>query len=164
MKNFFIFNIFLFSLASFASNKVDVGTFTVFKGKDDHFYIKKKKEMKGHLPQFEKEEKFQMMQLNVTGAMTKIKGTFTPEEAPHLVFIIYKAGEVGTSKIVREYRCAVYNTNVFKFVGDVPYRSVLLTEKDKENKGTNLKYKFKDGNLEVYERSMLLKKIKTDGL
>lgn len=161
LKGILSFTLFFLSLSVLAVNKINVGTFSIFEGNDKNFYIQKKKEMNGHLPSFEKEKEFQMMQLNVSGGSTKINGTFIPKEAPHLVFVIYYAGETGTSKLVKDYRCAIYNTNTFKFVGDVPYRSVLI-EEGKEKKGMTLKYVFKEGMLEVYERSVLLKTVKTN--
>ena len=46
MKNFMTIFLFSICLGALAANKVDVKTFSIFQGKDNGYYIKKKKEMK----------------------------------------------------------------------------------------------------------------------
>lgn len=162
MKNFMTIFLFSICLGALAANKVDVKTFSIFQGKDNGYYIKKKKEMNGHIPLFEKEGELQMMQIDAQAGNTKIFETFTDSKAPQYLFIVYLYGDSGTSKIVRQYRAAVYNTELFRFEGDLPYKNVLM-ENGKSKRETILRYEYLPNAIKVYDDKILIQTIPISG-
>ena len=77
--------------------------------------------------------------------------------APEFYCVVYKAGESGTSTIISEHRCALYNEKKLRFEGDIPFKYI---PKEKTAKAyPQPLYKNKDGVLKIYDNGILVKTI-----
>lgn len=128
--------------------------FSIIQKANDYFLLKKRDEMKAQLKK-SKEKKLELMKINVGGANPSLVGIEDVPVAKDFYCVVYKAGESGTSTIIIEQRCALYNKKNLRFEGDIPYKYI--------PKGKTAKaypqpvYKNKDGLLKIYDNDVLIK-------
>ena len=129
--------------------------FIIIKKANNRFFlIKKRDEMKAQLRQ-DSERKLEILKINVVGNNPEVLKVQSVDVAPDFYCVVYKAGESGTSTIISEHRCALYNKKNLRFEGDIPFKYI--------PKGKTARsypqpvYKNKDGLLKIYDNQMLLK-------
>jgi hypothetical protein len=143
------------SLAAGSLPKKD--EFTIFKRDEGRFFLIKKKEKKSAHLKRKYESNPEILKINVAGRDPKVLEVKRVDVAPSFYCVVYKAGESGTSTIISEHRCALYNEKKLRFEGDVPFKYV-PKGKAKNNYPQPL-FKNKDGVLKIYDNGLLVKTI-----
>lgn len=148
--------LFLLSMNVFGASALPkTDQFKIIKRAKNTFYlIKKRDEMNAQLKQ-DSERKLEILKINVVGNNPQILKVESVDVAPDFYCVVYKAGESGTSTIISEHRCALYNKKNLRFEGDIPFKYI-PKGKTARNYPQPV-YKNKDGLLKIYDNQMLLK-------
>ena len=91
-----------------------------------------------------KEVRMKMIKLRTVGPDVELIKVTSPEKAPHLALIEYKAGSAGTSKIVHVYRAVIYDLKKQRFVGQAPLR-----RESADGKKLEAKWSYENGLLTI---------------
>jgi hypothetical protein len=147
MKATIIFLIAVLSASSFSEAKVQVKA-EQFKVKilngNQRYIIKRDKELIA-------------MQVPVVKGAGEIINVLHKKQFPNVHFVVYRAGQSGTSQIVEIYRAAVWSPEKNEFIGDIPFKKV--TPKDKKII-SDIKWTFEKGDLVVKEEGYSTDRVK----
>lgn len=147
--------ILLFCSSLWAATLPKVEQFSIIKRAKNKYYLLKKRDVsKTHLKNLG-ENKTEIMKINVAGNNPKVVAVEEIPVADDFYCVVYKAGESGTSTIIIEQRCALYNKKNLRFEGDIPYKYI---PKGKTAKAYSQPvYINKDGLLKIYDNDVLIK-------
>ena|GEM_PF-5583599 len=124
------------------------------------FYLIKKRDAKNvHLSE-KKEKKLEIIELNVTGLIAELINITEVKGAPEFYCVVYSAGESGTSAIIKEHRCALYNSALMRFEGDLPFQYIPKTKASSPLNYEQPQYKVEQDALKILESGFIIKTIK----
>lgn len=148
--------LFLIQSSLFAAKEsLDLKDFKLIRKTDKEFYLLKVKKLNPY--DLEKGAQTTILKLNVSGNEASLLKVSKLELGPPLFCVVYKAGESGTSSIIEERRCAVFNKALSRFEGDIPYQYLPKGKSLKEFQQPKLS--FENGKLIVKEGGIVVKKL-----
>jgi hypothetical protein len=134
--------------------------FKITQRSNKKFYLIKKRDAKKLLFAEKKEKKLEIIELNVTGQAAKLINITEVKGAPEFYCVVYSAGESGTSTIMKEHRCALYNTALMRFEGDLPFQYIPKTKASSPLNYQQPQYKVEKDVLKILESGFIIKTIK----
>lgn len=150
-----IFLLFLFSTQA-EPIVPSVKQFKLIQRENNKFYLIKKRDISKINLLVKEEKKLEIIELNVSGSKARLITISTLNKAANLYCVIYSAGESGTSLIVEEHRCALYNTELMRFEGDFPFQYLPKT-KDSSIRLSQPEYKVENKKLKIFDNGVLIK-------
>lgn len=136
----------------------EASDFYIVQRANNKFYLLKKRKESINLAKVS-ENRVQIFELNVTGKKASVLLVREIPEHDGLYCIVYSAGESGTSTIIQENRCALYNNNVRRFEGDLPFEYIVKKTKSKKGYPQPV-YFIEKGELKVKEDGLITKKLR----